>query len=71
MAGGETKSLFYAQWSIPGDLDKTGQTSVAGDRQSWAQANPALGIRGLALPISRTSGEAMASSGPLASSGWR
>jgi len=41
---GEDPSLFWAEWSIPGDLDKI-TDEVAGDRQSWAQANPELGIR--------------------------
>ncbi|MBF6557027.1 MAG: terminase [Acidimicrobiales bacterium] len=41
---GDDPSLAYFEWSIPGDLDKI-TDAVASDPQSWAMANPALGIR--------------------------
>jgi len=41
---GDDPSLFYAEWSVPQELEKVDDL-VAGDAEMWAMANPALGIR--------------------------
>jgi phage terminase large subunit-like protein len=41
---GEDRSLAYFEWSVPGEVHEISE-QVATDPQSWAQANPALGIR--------------------------
>jgi phage terminase large subunit-like protein len=41
---GDDPSLFWAEWSAPGDLGKITDAELD-DHGNWAQANPALGLR--------------------------